>query len=66
MIKKIKNWYLDYQMRSELKDLNRKYAFAANYTDGFTELLILLELHKEEKAQIEKYYNDKKIKETVL
>ena len=66
IINKLKNWYLDYQMRSKLTDLNQKYTSLSNYTDGLNELLILLELHKEEKEQIEKYYNDKKIKTIIL
>lgn len=65
-INKLKNWYLDYQMRSKLKDLDRKYAWASSYANEYNELLILLKLHKQEKEQIKKYYNDKKIKTTVL
>jgi hypothetical protein len=66
MIKKIKNWYLDYQMRSEIKEMKRKYTFAATYMNDFSELMSLILMQDEEIEAIKKKYNDKKIKETVL
>jgi ssRNA-specific RNase YbeY (16S rRNA maturation enzyme) len=66
IINKLKNWYLDYQMRCEIKEIKQKYGFASTYMNDFSELMSLMLAQDEEIETIKKKYNDKKIKTTVL